>query len=165
MRIPYAVGSDLGKLAQAPLEAFTRNGRPTDHENRVIAADRSEHVRPRLAVESRCHGLSAAGNRAHDDQLADAIDTRQQLRQQSVQGWAGRAADGTVGNGVANALGRGDARQTQLAQVARERGLRYVPTTLVQEEPELFLTANRLVADQLENCRVPFPFVHPSSSI
>ena len=32
----------------------------------------------------------------------------------------------------------------------------------MQQDPELFLTSHRLTADQFENCRVPFPFIHPT---
>jgi hypothetical protein len=160
MRLPRDFRSDLRELSQAALEAFAGGGGPTDDENRIVAANGPQHVRPRLSVERRGHGLSAARDRAHHDQLTDAVDSRQQLRKQGIERRARRTADGAVGNCVSYALRRRDARQSQLSQITRERGLRDVPTTPMQQHSELFLTPNRLAADQLENCRVTLPFIH-----
>jgi len=35
----------------------------------------------------------------------------------------------------------------------------------MQQDPKLFLAPDRLTADQLQNCRVTFPFIHPTSSV
>ena len=165
MRLPCGIESDFRELSQAPLEALAGGGGPTDDENRVVASNGPQHVGPRFAVERRRHGLGAARDRAHDDQLADAVDSRQQLGEQGIERRARRTADGAVRNRVSNALRRRDARQSQLSQITREGGLRDVPTTPMQQHPELFLTPNRLPADQLQNCRVTFPFIHPTSSV
>ena len=77
MQMPCEIGSDFRQLPQAPFEAFAGGGGPTDDKNRIVAADGPQHVGPRLAVERRSHGLGATGNGADDNQLADAIDSRQ----------------------------------------------------------------------------------------
>jgi len=77
MRMPCATSLNFRKLAQASLQPFPGGGGPADDENRIVAADGPQHVGPRLTVESRRHRLSPAGDRAHDYQLADAIDACQ----------------------------------------------------------------------------------------
>ena len=55
---------------------------------------------------------------------------------------------------VAGALRRRDAREPQLAQVARERRLRDVPAASSSRLPQLLLAADRLSRDELEDRRV-----------
>lgn len=154
-----ARSSHLGELPEAPFEAFARAGRATNDEDGVVAADSTEHVRPGLAVERRRDGLGASGNSPHDDQLADPIDACEQLWQKRVQGRSGGAAQGAIRRCVADTLGGGDTRQPELSQVAREGGLGDVPPALVQQDSQLFLAADGLLAHQLQDGCVTFSLV------
>ena len=108
---------NLGELAKPALEAFASRGRAADDQYRVIAADSAEDIRPRLAVECGRDGLGAARYRSYHDQLSYTVDARQQLRKKGVQSRASGATDTAIGNGVADSLRCGNARESKLSQV------------------------------------------------
>ena len=67
--------------------------------------------------------------------------------------------DTAVGDGIAGPFGCGNPRQSQLAQVARECCLRYVPATVKQQLSKVLLAAHRALVNDFENCRLPLSFV------
>src|SRR5688500_17913810 len=74
-----------GERPQPADDALARPARAADEEDRVVAADRAEDVAPALPVERRGDGLGAAGDGAQHDQLADAVDGGEELREERVE--------------------------------------------------------------------------------
>jgi hypothetical protein len=63
--------------------------------------------------------LGSARNGAHNDQLPNTIDAREKLREKSVEGRPGRAAESAIRYGVTDAIGCRDAREAKLTEVPR----------------------------------------------
>jgi hypothetical protein len=79
-----------GQRANAPHHPLAGGRRAADEEDGVVAGDGAEQVGPAFGVEGVGDRLGAARDRVDDQQLADPIDTVEQLRQQRVER---RAAD------------------------------------------------------------------------
>ena len=102
--------------------------------------------------------MRSSGDRSEHEHLADSIEAKKELRQERIE--RGTAfLYGPIRHGVSRALRRGDAGQSQLAQVARERGLGDVPSPLEKELSEILLTADGSGVDDLEDRIVPFALV------
>lgn len=151
--------SHLGELTQTPLESFARTRGTANDENGVVSAHRSENIRPRLAIQRRSNWLSPSGDCPDDDQLANTVDSSQELWQEGIEGWPRGAAERAVGRRVPHAFRRRNASEPELPQVPRERGLSDIPPALMQQDPQLLLAAYGLVAHQFQYGRVTLPLV------
>src|SRR5687768_1260984 len=151
-----------GERPQPADDAVARRRRAADEEDGVVAADRPEDVGPALPVERRRDRLGAAGDGAENDELADAVHGREELREEGVERRrapaVGRRRGGALGGRVARAVLGRHAHETQLAQVARERRLRHVPAALPEEATQLLLAPHLVGAHELENRRLTVAF-------
>src|SRR5688500_8823150 len=74
-----------GELEQPRREACPGLGRAGDDEDRVVAGDGAEHFLELLLIDRFGDRLRAATDRAQDDELADAVDAGEELRQEIAQ--------------------------------------------------------------------------------
>jgi hypothetical protein len=147
-----------GHRSDAPHHAFARRYGATNNEYGVITADGAEDVRPTLTVEGRRDRLSAARDGSQDEHLADAIDPQKELWKEGVERCAA-FLDAAIGHSIASALRRRNAGQAELPEIAGERGLGHVPAALQKELPQIFLTADSAIPDDLEDGVVTLSFV------
>ena len=76
----------------------------------------------------------------------------QQLRQELFQRRGKIFGAVPLGEAVAHLpRGIGEPSETQFTQVARQRGLVHIPSALPEESPELLLTGDRALRDQVAN--------------
>src|SRR5258706_8356365 len=120
-------------------------------EDRVVARDRADRLRQLGPVDRQRQILRLAGTGAHDDELLRAIDPSQETRSRPLEGvereLRARDLDAlTLVRAVARPL-----HQPELLDVARDRRLRRFAAALEQPPPHVFLAAERLAVDQLEN--------------
>src|ERR1700674_151411 len=143
---------------QAPHHAVAGGDRAADNQYGIVAPDRPQYVGPALAVERGSDWLSASGNRPQDEHFTDAVESEKQLGQQGVERCTALLYT-PVGNGVSGAFGRRDARKPELAQIAGQCCLGYIPSPLEKKLPEILLAAYYPGPDYLEDRIVPFALV------
>src|ERR1700704_2410084 len=124
-----ASGRLPGHTPNAPHGALPGGHGTTDDQDGVVAADGAQNVGPALSVEGGRDRLGATRHGAEDDHLADAIDAEKKLGKEGIE--SGPALLYTaVGNGVSGSLGGRHPGQAQLAEIAGESCLGYIPATL-----------------------------------
>ena len=143
---------------EAPHYAIAGGDRAADYQYGIVAPDSPQYVGPAFAVERGSDWLSASRNGPQDKHFTDAIESKKQLRQEGVERGAALLY-ATVGNSVSGAFGRRDAGEPELAQVAGEGCLGYVPPALEKKLPEILLAAYYPCPDYLQNRVVPFALV------
>ena len=140
------------------MDPFPGRERAADDEYRIISADRSQNVAPSFPVEGRGDRLSATRNRPENEHLTHSFDAEEKLGKQRVEGSA-TFLDIPIGDGISSALGRRHPREPELAKVTRQRGLGHIPAALEEQLPQVLLTADHLVLDDLEDGIVAFALV------
>ena len=139
---PVNTGSGLaGHGAEASHDPFPRRDGAGDYENGIIAADGAEDVRPGLTVERGGDGLSATGDGAQDEHLADTVHAQEELGEEGVEGGAALLY-ASVGNRVPCPFGGGNSGEPQFAEIPGKSRLGHVPPALEQELSEIFLAAH-----------------------
>ncbi|MDQ6690066.1 MAG: hypothetical protein M3Z18_06110, partial [Gemmatimonadota bacterium] len=83
----------------------------------------------------------ASRNSAEDQHFADTIQSKEQLRQQGIEGSAALLY-APVGNRVPSAFGGGDSGKPQLPKIAGQSCLGHVPPPLEKKLAEIFLAAD-----------------------
>ena len=137
---------------EPPHHALASRHRTTDDQHCIVAGDRARDIRPRPVVERLGHRLRTGGNGAHHDHHLHCLDADEELRQHRFQPPRLDIVTTDIGERVAHPpLVVGDARQAQLAQVARQRRLGHVPPTSRELSSKLFLTRHQLRPDDLAN--------------
>ena len=111
------------------MDALAGGYRPTDDKDGVVSTNGAEYVTPTLAVEGSRNGLGAAGHRAQNEHLTDAVDAQKQLWQQGIEGGSA-LLDISVRDRVTRALGCRHPGEPQLTQIAGKSCLRYIPAAL-----------------------------------
>ena len=143
---------------QPPQHAVAGGDRAADYQYGIVAPDRPQYVRPTLAVECGSDWLGASGNGPKDKHFTHTVEPKEQLGQEGVERGAALLY-ATVGNSVSGAFGRRDAGEPELAQVAGEGCLGYVPPALEKKLPEILLAAYYPRPDYLQNRVVPLALV------
>src|SRR5205809_6558335 len=116
----------------APHHPIASRDRAADDEDCIVSSHRAEHVGPGLTVEGGGDWLGASRNGAKNEQLPGAIDAKNQLGQQRLQG-STTLLYASVGYAIARAFRRGDPGEPQLPQIPGESCLGYVPSALQQK--------------------------------
>ena len=151
--------SGLPRLGfEPPEDAVPGGNRAADDQDRIVAADGAKDIGPTFPVESGSDRLSASGNRAQDQHLADTIDAEKKLRQKGVER-SSAFLYAAVCNRVAGAFRSWDPGKPQFPKVAGERGLGHIPSPLEQHFSQIFLAAHHPGVYDLEDCVVSFAFV------
>ena len=143
---------------EAPHHAVAGGDRAADYQYGIVAPDSPQYVGPAFAVECGSDWLSSSRNGPQDKHFTDAIESKKQLRQEGVERGAALLY-APVGNSVSGALRCRDAGEPELAQIAGEGCLGYVPPPLEKKLAEIFLAANHPDPDYLENRVMPFALV------
>ena len=129
-----------------------------DHQDRVVAGERSEDLRPFGIVDRRCDHHRAARRRAQNDLVDAALYARDKLGNDAVQArgehWSVILLD-VLERAALTAFER-DFHQTELFDIARDRSLRNLVALLLEQHRQLFLRAHRPGRDQRENSALPF---------
>ena len=105
--------------------------------------------------------LGAAGNGLEHEQFADAVARVEELGQHVFERRSVVFGQ-RVGGGVPRALWRGDAGESQFAQVAGQRGLGDRKASILEQLAKLLLARDGLCRHELENDLLPPFLVHAS---
>jgi N-acetyl-gamma-glutamyl-phosphate reductase len=131
---------------------------PRNHENRVVASERTDHLVQLGTVDGERERLSHARTGADDDELLDAIDAAGVFRQGALQRDTRACRDGLRRTlELVRPIG-GALHESQVPDVARKRGLGNGIPAGFQPGPQLLLALNLLVGDELDNCRLTSGF-------
>ena len=136
---------------QTPGQRGGAAGVARNDENRVVAADRADRfgqLRPIDGDRQRL-GLSDAG--ADDDELLHVVDVAEELADGALERGERRFGTGGVEPRPLIGAVAGALHQPELLDVARDRRLGGVEAALVQAAPQLFLAAQRVAIDELED--------------
>jgi hypothetical protein len=138
------------KILDAALNGGELGGVAEHEQDGVVAGDAAEDFGPLLPVECFGDRLSAAGEGLDDEEVAGPFGADEESGQEPVQR---RLVVECFGRErvVETAVGGGDLDESQLADIARERGLGDVEAATVQHLAELFLAADPVRLDQLAN--------------
>jgi hypothetical protein len=85
-----------------------------------------------------------------DDQFANTIDLREELRQKDIERWS-TIRDRDARESVTGSVFTGNSHESELTEVARQSRLGGGDPALLQLLPKLFLGADVLRADEFEN--------------
>src|SRR5678815_5602214 len=120
----------------------TRDTRATHDEDRIVAADCTKDVRPVFSIESRSDRLRSPRNSTQDDHVADAIDSKEELRQKRFESYPALLHT-SIGDRVSRALRCRNTSEPELTQVSRQCRLCDVPPAVKQQLSKILLAADK----------------------
>src|SRR5579875_3463190 len=141
-----------------------------DHEDRIVAADRPEDVRPLGGVDRRGQHHGTPGRRVEDDVVEAPFDARHELGDEAVQTARIVLAAPDSGLDVFELLGlsvsvlQRNLHQAEFFDVARNSRLRHLVALLFEQMLELFLRMDGASRDQREDRPLPYGLLHPTGA-
>ena len=73
------------EVEKAPRQRFARLGGPRDDEDRVVAGNRAQDLPELLLIDGLGDRLRATPHCVQDDELPDAVDSGEELRQEGAK--------------------------------------------------------------------------------
>ena len=149
-----------GEGEQALGGAVARGFGAADDQDGVFAGDRPQDIGVAFGIDGFGDRLGAGHDRFDDDELADGIESPEELWEDRGECGAPLFIAGGFRYGVSDAGLRGDAGNAQVVHVARQSRLRDIKAALGEELSQFFLAANEPSGDNFADNLLSFALIH-----